>query len=95
MLCAVEMFKVRMQGQYGSKDDKRLRVVVREMWTNYGFRNGIMRGYWVISELLVRQNESLTHYDISGNFRERNSGLCWVSKITRRSALVVAIYLAI
>ncbi|CAL1711272.1 unnamed protein product [Somion occarium] len=43
----VEMFKVRMQGQYGSKDDKRLRAVVREMWSNWGFRNGIMRGYWV------------------------------------------------
>ncbi|KAK7691685.1 hypothetical protein QCA50_005085 [Cerrena zonata] len=43
----VEMFKVRMQGQYGSKDDKRLRAVVQEMWSNYGFRHGIMRGYWV------------------------------------------------
>ena len=43
----VEMFKVRMQGQYGSKDDKRLRQVVREEWSKYGFRNGIMRGYWV------------------------------------------------
>ena len=41
------MFKVRMQGQYGAKDDKRLRAVVHEMWSNYGFRHGIMRGYWV------------------------------------------------
>ena len=36
-----------MQGQYGSKDDKRLRVVASEMWRNWGFRKGIMRGYWV------------------------------------------------
>lgn len=43
----VEMFKVRMQAQYGGKDDKRLREVVREEWSKYGFRNGIMRGYWV------------------------------------------------
>ena len=43
----VEMFKVRMQGQYGSPSDKRLRVVAREMWTEWGFRKGVMRGYWV------------------------------------------------
>lgn len=43
----VEMFKVRMQGQYGAASDKRLRAVASEMWSQYGFRNGIMRGYWV------------------------------------------------
>ena len=43
----VEMFKVRMQGQYGAETDKRLSVVVGEMWKNWGFRKGIMRGYWV------------------------------------------------
>ncbi|KAJ7626984.1 mitochondrial carrier domain-containing protein [Roridomyces roridus] len=43
----VEMFKVRMQGQYGGANDQRLRVIVREMWTQWGFRQGIMRGYWV------------------------------------------------
>ena len=43
----VEMFKVRMQGQYGNPLDKRLRVVAREMWAESGFRKGIMRGYWV------------------------------------------------
>ena len=43
----VEMFKVRMQGQYGSKDDKRLRDVAKEMWRDRGFRKGVMRGYWV------------------------------------------------
>ncbi|KAJ7122144.1 mitochondrial carrier [Mycena epipterygia] len=43
----VEMFKVRMQGQYGEKTDKRLRVIAREMWSQWGFRKGVMRGYWV------------------------------------------------
>ena len=43
----VEMFKVRMQGQYGNPSDKCLRVVAREMWAEWGFRKGVMRGYWV------------------------------------------------
>lgn len=43
----VEMFKVRMQGQYGAETDKRLRIVAREMWSQWGFRKGVMRGYWV------------------------------------------------
>ena len=41
------MFKVRMQGQYGQPGDKKLREVVSEMWSEWGFRKGIMRGYWV------------------------------------------------
>lgn len=43
----VEMFKIRMQGQYGGTGDKKLSGVVSDMWKQYGFRNGIMRGYWV------------------------------------------------
>jgi len=43
----VEMFKVRMQGQYGAATDKRLRDVASEMWSQWGFRKGIMRGYWI------------------------------------------------
>lgn len=43
----VEMFKVRMQAQYGSATDKRLRDVVKDMWSQWGFRKGVMRGYWV------------------------------------------------
>jgi len=43
----VEMFKVRMQGQYGAATDQRLRDVAREMWREWGFKRGIMRGYWV------------------------------------------------
>lgn len=41
------MFKIKMQGQYGGKDDKTLGRVVGDMWKEYGLRNGIMRGYWV------------------------------------------------
>ncbi|KAG8929006.1 hypothetical protein FRC02_006134 [Tulasnella sp. 418] len=41
----VELFKIRMQGQYGSPDDKRLRAVFREVAKD-GLRRGIMRGYW-------------------------------------------------
>lgn len=36
-----------MQGQYGSPSDQRLRAVFREMWSEWGFRKGVMRGYWV------------------------------------------------
>jgi solute carrier family 25 (mitochondrial carnitine/acylcarnitine transporter), member 20/29 len=43
----VEMFKVRMQGQYGAASDKRLRDIAREMWSQWGFRKGVMRGFWV------------------------------------------------
>ncbi len=43
----VEMFKIRMQGQYGGAGDKKLSGVVSDMWRQYGFRQGIMRGYWV------------------------------------------------
>ena len=46
-LNAVEMFKVRMQGQYGAATDKRLSVLAKEMWSQWGFRQGLMRGYWV------------------------------------------------
>ncbi|KAK0469560.1 mitochondrial carrier [Desarmillaria tabescens] len=43
----VEMFKVLMQGQYGSTTDRRLRRVVSDQWSQWGFRKGIMRGYWI------------------------------------------------
>ncbi|CAE6474319.1 unnamed protein product [Rhizoctonia solani] len=42
----VEMFKVRMQGQYGAKGDKKLSIVFWDMWRDYGFRKGVMRGFW-------------------------------------------------
>jgi hypothetical protein len=50
----VEMFKIRMQGQYGGAGDKRLRQVVGDMWREYGVRNGVMRGYWVSDDLSAR-----------------------------------------
>ncbi|GAA5982233.1 hypothetical protein JCM11641_006234 [Rhodosporidiobolus odoratus] len=42
----VEMFKVRLQAQYGP-NPKRLRDIVGEMYGKYGWRHGIMRGYWI------------------------------------------------
>lgn len=41
----VEMFKIRMQGQYGGAGDLTLRQAVAQMWREWGFRRGIMRGY--------------------------------------------------
>jgi len=41
------MFKIRMQGQYGGPGDKKLSQAVADMWRQYGFRRGIMRGYVV------------------------------------------------
>jgi solute carrier family 25 carnitine/acylcarnitine transporter 20/29 len=45
------MFKIRMQGQYGGPGDKKLGAVVGGMMRDWGFRNGIMRGYWVCPDL--------------------------------------------
>lgn len=42
----VEMFKVRMQGQYGAKGDKRLSTVFWDMWREHGLKKGVMRGFW-------------------------------------------------
>ena len=35
-----------MQGQYGKAGDKRLSRVVRDVYQEWGFRRGIMRGFW-------------------------------------------------
>ncbi|KAJ9110968.1 hypothetical protein QFC20_002734 [Naganishia adeliensis] len=54
----VELFKIKMQGQvmlptdktilqYGGADDKKLGAVVKDTYRQWGFKNGIMRGYWV------------------------------------------------
>ncbi|GHJ86913.1 hypothetical protein NliqN6_3315 [Naganishia liquefaciens] len=43
----VELFKIKMQGQYGGASDKKLGAVVKDTYRQWGFRNGIMRGYWV------------------------------------------------
>ncbi|KAF8519511.1 mitochondrial carrier [Gautieria morchelliformis] len=43
----VELLKVRMQGQYGAVDDKRLSRVAADLYKTWGFRQGVMRGFWV------------------------------------------------
>ena len=81
----VEMFKVRMQGQYGNPSDKRLRVVVREMWAEWGFRKGVMRGYWVRPDFCCCFLLGLTFCSIlQGHRGERDSGLCRVSEAHNR-----------
>lgn len=54
------MFKIRMQGQYGGAGDKKLGKVVGDVWRNYGFRDGIMRGYWVSPRPLVSAYKKAT-----------------------------------
>ncbi|PWN89820.1 mitochondrial carrier [Acaromyces ingoldii] len=47
MASPVELFKIRMQAQYGSATDKKLRQVARDLWAEAGFRRGVMRGFWI------------------------------------------------
>ena len=70
-----------MQGQYGDKTDKRLRDVAKEMWTHWGFRKGIMRGYWVricfwLCTFGFKTIESID------NSCSRDTWLCWVRLLT-------------
>lgn len=43
----VELFKIKMQGQYGRPGDKKLWSTIVDQYKSHGFRHGIMRGYWV------------------------------------------------
>lgn len=50
----VELFKIRMQAQITSNSTsptkakpKKLSAVAREVYSTYGMRNGVMRGFWV------------------------------------------------
>ncbi|KAH8110504.1 mitochondrial carrier [Phellopilus nigrolimitatus] len=72
----VEMFKVRMQGQYGEASDKRLRAVVSDMWTQWGFRKGIMRGFWVtVAREIPAYAGFYTGFEfVKRRFRRRYSG---------------------
>ncbi|KAH9918817.1 mitochondrial carrier [Fomitopsis serialis] len=65
----VEMFKVRMQGQYGTPGDKRLRAVMREMWQEWGLRKGVMRGYWVT---VAREIPAYAGFYTAFEFSKRN-----------------------
>lgn len=47
MASPVELFKIRMQSQYGGTTDQKLRQVAAKLWNEHGFRKGIMRGFWV------------------------------------------------
>ncbi|KAH9834225.1 mitochondrial carrier [Rhodofomes roseus] len=65
----VEMFKVRMQGQYGMPGDKRLRAIMSEMWREWGFRKGVMRGYWVT---VAREIPAYAGFYTAFEFSKRN-----------------------
>lgn len=45
----VELFKIRMQAQISSSKSapQKLSQVAREVYTKYGMRSGVMRGFWV------------------------------------------------
>ncbi|EST09432.1 Mitochondrial substrate/solute carrier [Kalmanozyma brasiliensis GHG001] len=47
----VELFKIRMQAQISSPGDaakaRKLSAVAREVYSKYGVKNGVMRGFWV------------------------------------------------
>ena len=94
----VEMFKVRMQGQYGNPLDKRLHVMAMEMWAEWEFRKGITRDYWVrrpfLSSCLRWGKETETTFSMSQGYRgERDPGLCGVrghDRLTRRLAVFIA-----
>ena len=49
------MFKVRMQGQYGAAGDKKLSAVFWDMWKDWGFRRGVMRGFWVRASITLHR----------------------------------------
>ncbi|KAF8161585.1 mitochondrial carrier domain-containing protein [Crassisporium funariophilum] len=74
----VEMFKVRMQGQYGAATDKRLRAVASEMWRDWGFRKGIMRGYWVT---VAREIPAYAGFYTAFEFSKRKFGKKYGSEL--------------
>lgn len=43
----IELLKIRMQSQYGSQGDRKLRQVAADLWREHAFRRGVMRGFWV------------------------------------------------
>lgn len=47
MASPIELFKIRMQSQYGGGTDQKLRQVASQLWRDHGFKRGIMRGFWV------------------------------------------------
>lgn len=87
-----------MQGQYGAATDKRLRDIMREMWSEFGFRKGVMRGYWVsLLPFVLTYGVHDSHwcsvlYRI-GYGRQRDPGICWVSRSRSRYRMHAAVVL--
>lgn len=71
----VEMFKIRMQGQYGSqKQGGRLRDVVGDMYSQWGWRQGIMRGFWVCANYSFARMQGRTRTDAGVSDRLQSCG---------------------
>ncbi|KAL7010314.1 hypothetical protein EMMF5_000335 [Cystobasidiomycetes sp. EMM_F5] len=67
----VELFKIRMQGQYGAATDMKLRDVFSEMASKYGFRHGVMRGFWVT---VLREMPAYAGFYSAYEFSKRTFG---------------------
>jgi len=83
-----------MQGQYGAATDKRLGAVVSEMWRDWGFRKGIMRGYWVTVAREIPAYagyvQIITHFRLSDKLMKNRfySGLFYLLYRVRRGLMI-------
>ncbi|KAG8820374.1 hypothetical protein FRC19_008936 [Serendipita sp. 401] len=69
----VELFKIRMQGQYGAATDRRLSRVFRDTWSAHGFKRGVMRGFWAtVAREIPAYGAFYTGFEFAKrNFQER------------------------
>ena len=56
-------------GQYGAATDMKLREVISEMTSKYGFRHGVMRGYWIT---VLRETPAYAGFYAAYEFSKRN-----------------------
>lgn len=83
-----------MQGQYGQPADKKLSAVAADMWREWGFKNGVMRGFWVTVAREVPayagESSSLVTFDAESRiFDDASRVLCWLrndQEISRQEA---------
>lgn len=86
MASPIELFKIRMQAQYGGQSDRKLRQVAADLWREHGFRRGVMRGFWVRCLAGWYGGVQVVFYSFTvglvalhtGHCCPRNAGLCWL-----------------
>ena len=71
-----------MQGQYGAVGDKRLSRVAADMWREWGFRRGVMRGFWVFFFKFLRGEVRFLTPSRIGNNCKGNTSLCRVMSLS-------------